>query len=97
MRGGNAPYTELTPSEYKNRGSLAYERGDYKDAIADYDIAIDKDQDYAEVYYLRGLARKSLKQREESIVDFDDAIRLNPNRAEAYCERGAAKIPLESM
>ena len=91
MRGGNAPYTELTPSEYKNRGSLAYERGDYKDAITDYDIAIDKDPNYAEAYYLRGLTRKSLEQREESIVDFDDAIRLNPNRAEAYYERGSAK------
>jgi tetratricopeptide (TPR) repeat protein len=95
LRGGNAPYTELTPSEYKNRGSLAYERGDYKDAITDYDIAIDKDPDYAEAYYLRGFARKSLKQREESIVDFDDAIRLNPNRAEAYYERGLAKGSLE--
>ena len=95
MRGGNAPYTELTPSEYKNRGSLAYERGDYKDAITDYDIAIDKDPNYAEAYYLRGFARKSLKQREESIVDFDDAIRLNPNRAEAYYERGLAKGSLE--
>ena len=95
LRGGNAPYTELTPSEYKNRGSLAYERGDYKDAITDYDIAIDKDPNYAEAYYLRGLTRRSLKQREESIVDFDDAIRLNPNRAEAYYERGLAKGSLE--
>ena len=91
LRGGDAPYTELTPSEYKNRGSLAYERGDYKDAITDYDIAIDKDPDYAEAYYLRGFARKSLKQQKESIVDFDDAIRLNPNRAEAYYARGSAK------
>ena len=94
-RGGNAPYTELTPSEYKNRGSLAYERGDYKDAITDYDIAIDKDPNYAEAYYLRGLARGSLKQREESIVDFDEAIRLNSDYAEAYYERGRAKGNLE--
>ena len=94
VRGAEAPYTELTPSEYKNRGSLAYERGDYKDAITDYDIAIDKDPNYAEVYYLRGLTRRSLKQQKESIVDFDDAIRLNPNRAETYCERGAAKYLL---
>ena len=94
VRGEDAPYTEFTPSEYKNRGFLACERGDYKDAIADYDIAIDKDQDYAEVYYLRGLARKSLKQPEESIVDFTDAIRLNPERTETYYERGAAQFLL---
>ena len=95
LRGGDAPYTELTPSEYKNRGSLAYERRDYKDAITDYDIAIDKYPNYAEAYYLRGLARKSLKQREESIVDFDEAIRLNPERTETYYERGAAQFLLE--
>ena len=95
LRGGDAPYTELTPSEYKNRGSLAHERGDYKDAITDYDIAIDKDPNYAEAYYLRGCARLSLKQQEESIVDFDDAIRLNLNRAEAYYERGRAKYGLK--
>ena len=95
MRGGNAPYTELTPSEYKNRGSLAHERGDYKDAITDYDIAIDKDPNYAEAYYLRGLTRRSLKQPKESIVDFTNSIRLTPNRADAYYERGAAHFLLE--
>ena len=95
VRGEDAPYTELTPSEYKNRGSLAYERGDYKDAITDYDIAIDKDPNYAEAYYLRGLTRRSLKQQKESIVDLDDAIRLNSSHAEAYYERGAAEYNLQ--
>ena len=94
VRSKDAPYTELTPSEYKNRGFLAYERKEYKDAITDYDIAIDKDPNYAEVYYLRGLARRSLNQWKESIVDFNDAIRLDPDRAEAYYERGAAKYSL---
>ena len=94
VRGEESPYTELTPSEYKTRGFLAYERKDYKDAITDYDIAIEKDHNYAEVYYLRGLARRSLKLYEESIVDFDDAIRLDPDRAEAYYERGAVKYSL---
>ena len=95
VRGQEAPYTELTPSEYKTRGFLAYERKEYKDAITDYDIAIDKDRNYAEAYYLRGLARVSLKQQEEAIVDFDDAIRLDPNHADAYHERGVAKGKLE--
>ena len=95
VRGEDAPYTELTPSEYKNRGSLAYERGDYKDAITDYDIAIDKDPNYAEAYYLRGLTRRSLKQQKESIVDFTEAIDLDPKRAEAYYERGIAECLLE--
>ena len=95
VRGEDEPYTELTPSEYKTRGFLASERGDYKDAIADYDIAIDKDPNYAEAYYLRGLAQKSLGEQEKAIVDFDDAVRLNPNHIEAYYSRGDAKFSLQ--
>ena len=91
VRGTEAPYTELTPSDYKTRGRLAYERGEYKDAIADYDIAIDKNPNDAETYYLRGLARKSLNQAEEAIGDFDDALRLDPEHTEAYYWRGDMK------
>ena len=95
VRSEDAPYAELTPSEYKTRGFLAYERRDYKDAIADYDIAIDKNPNYAEVYYLRGLAQKSLEQLEEAIVDFDNAIRLDPERTDAYYWRGNTKGSVE--
>ena len=66
IRGTEAPYTERTPSDYKNRGRLAYERGDYKDAIADYDIAIDKSPNDAKVYHLRGLAQELLEEWEKS-------------------------------
>ena len=91
VRSEEAPYTELTPSAYKNRGFLAYERGDYKDAIVDYDVAIDKDPNDAEVYYLRGLARESLEQSEAAIVNFDNAIRLDPEHTKAYYWRGYVK------
>ena len=94
VRGEDASYAELTPSEYKARGFLAYEKGDYKDAISDYDIAIDRDPNYAEAYYLRGLAQKSLEEHEEAIFDFNDVIRLNSSHVEAYYERGAAKYNL---
>ena len=96
LRGEEYTYTELTASEYKDRGFLAYESGDYKDAIADYDIAIDKNPDYAEAYYWRGLAKCRLKRpSEEAIADYSHAIRLNSNYAEAYYERGASKYNLK--
>ena len=94
IRREEEPYTELTATQYRDHGFSAYERKDYKDAIADYDIAIGKNSKYAEAYYLRGLAQKSLGQQEEAIVDFDKAIRLNYKRPEVYCERGAAKFNL---
>ena len=95
VRGVAAPYTVLTPSDYKMRGLLAEKRGDYKDAIADYDIAIDKNSNDVEAYYLRGLARRSLKQLEEAVVDFDHVLRLSSEHTDAYYRRGRAKYNLE--
>ena len=95
VRGTKVPYTELTPSDHKNQGDLAYERQDYKDAIAEYDIAIDKAPNDANAYYLRGRARRLLKQYEDALVDFDDAIRLHPEYTDAYYWRGCMKGVLE--
>ena len=95
VRGVTAPYTERTPSDYKTQGRLAYERGDYKDAISDYDIAIDKNPNDAEIYYLRGLARNSLEQWEKSIDDFDKALHWDSEHTDAYYWRGHGKYNLE--
>ena len=95
VRGVEALYTELTPSDYRTRGRLAYEREDYKDAIADYNIVIDKNPNDPEAYYLRGLAQKSLKEPKEAIVDFDHVLRLDSGHKDAYFERGGAKYNLE--
>ena len=88
------PYTELTATQYRDRGFLAYERMNYKDALSDCDIAIDKNPRYAEAYYLRGLVQKSREQQGKAIVDFDHAIRLNYKRPEVYYKRGDAKFKL---
>ena len=95
VRGTEAPYTELTPSDYRNRGRLASERGDYKDAIVDYGIAIDQNPNDAESYYLRGLAQNELGELEEAIVDFDHTLRLDPEYKDAYYWRGCMKGSLE--
>jgi len=95
VRGVEAPYTELTPSDYRTRGRLAHERGDYKDAIADYDIAIDKNPNDPEAYYLRGLTQKSLKEPGKAIVDFDHVLRLDSRHKDAYYWRGRAKYFLK--
>ena len=65
--------------------------GQYFAAIADYDIAIRLNPDYAEAYYNRGLAKYDLGQHFAAIADYDIAIRLNPDDADAYNNRGVAK------
>ena len=95
VRGVMAPYAELTPSDYKTQGRLAYERGDYKNAIADYNIAIDKNRNDAETYCLRGRAQDELGEFDKAIVDFDHALRLDSEYTDAYHFRGHAKYHLE--
>ena len=63
----------------------------YEEAIADFDMAIDKNPNYSEAYDQRGVSNYFLEQYEKAITDFNEAIRLNPNNAEIYYRRGGAK------
>ena len=60
----------------------------YKEAIADYDKAIELNPKDAKAYYNRGNAKHQLKQYKEAIADYDKAIELNPKDANAYNNRG---------
>jgi protein O-mannosyl-transferase len=75
---------------YNNRG-LAYDNlGNHKQAIEDYNRAIESEPGYADAYYNRGLAYNSLRNYRKAIEDYDRAIGINPRDAEAYYNRGLA-------
>ena len=96
LRSHNVPYTQLSASEYRERADLAYQRQEYTEAIADYDMAIQLDPDDPQAYFNRGLVRIELGgQHEDALADFDKAIDLNPNNADAYNNRGGVKVILE--
>lgn len=96
LRSHNVPYTQLSASEYRERADLAYQRQEYTEAIADYDMAIHLDPDDPQAYFNRGLVRMELQgQHEDALADFDKVIDLNPNNADAYNNRGGVKIILE--
>jgi tetratricopeptide (TPR) repeat protein len=79
-----------------NRGLAKYDLGNRKEAIADYDRAIDINPKYAEAYNNRGNAKDDLGNRKEAIADYDRAIAIDPKFAEAYYNRGIAKSELEN-
>ena len=86
---------QSTPAEtYFLRGWVKDELGDYKGAVADYDIAILLNPSDADAYLNRGVAKNKLGQYFAAITDFDTAIRLNPDYADAYYNRGVAKDKL---
>jgi tetratricopeptide (TPR) repeat protein len=62
-----------TAASYARRGAAWAAKGEYKRAIADYDLAIATDPNLADNYYNRGLARFYLKDYERARADFTSA------------------------
>lgn len=74
---------------YNNRGLAKRQKGDRDGAIEDYNKAIKINPNFAEAFYNRGSAKRSMvyeantkeekrKWFDESIKDFEEALRLNP-------------------
>lgn len=74
-----------------NRGKAKADKGEYFEAIIEYDIAIKLNPADAKSYYYRGKAKEVLGLRTAAIADYGTAIRLDPNNARAYYYRGLVK------
>lgn len=94
LRREGIRYTQLLDYEYRERADKRFQEKKYKEAISDYDMAIDLDPDYADSYYRRGLAKYDDEQYGSAISDFDTFIDKNPDYAEAYYYRAKANSSL---
>jgi flagellar biogenesis protein FliO len=72
---------------YNNRGNTYYIIGNYKQAIEDYDRAIEIKPDYTDAYNNRGAAYNHLGNYRQAIEDYGRAIEINPSYAKAYLNR----------
>lgn len=66
---------------YHNRGNTYQDKGDYRRAIPEYDIAIRLEPRYAEAYFARGRARFALGEFADAVVDFTQSLKLDPTDA----------------
>ena len=89
------PYNPQGAIEYLQRGNESHALGNYKEAITDYDKAIELNPEYAEAYNNRGLAKFNLGKYKEAIKDYDKAIELNPKYAKAHNNRGFVNLALK--
>lgn len=65
------------PQAYYYRGNLLYSKGKFKEAMDDYNKAIELDSNYVDAIYNRGLLRKTIfKDNEGSCQDWLKAERL---------------------
>ena len=70
------------------RGYIYLQQGEWKKAIADYDVAINTISAVdVEGRTRRGFAYRSLKQYDKALEDFDQVIKAEPKDADAYRRR----------
>ena len=75
-------------------GNAHYLRGDYEQALASYNRAIELDGRSADAYDNRGLTYYHLNRLSDAIADFNRAIELNSSFAYAFNNRGLARHAL---
>jgi tetratricopeptide (TPR) repeat protein len=81
-------------SRFFKSGSDNAAQGHYREAVADFDRALELRPDWTEAYYSRGVSRMLLKDCAGAIEDYDRAINLKGGGAEAYYNRALARSAL---
>ena len=76
--------------ELLNSGNDLFASERYKEAVIDYDKAIQIKPDYHEAWYNRGIALRKLQRYQEAIASYDKAIQIKPDNHEAWNNRGNA-------
>ena len=92
--GPNKLYGPQDAEAYFRKGNKNFASGKYKDAIEDYNKAIELNLQYAEAYNNRGVANFNLGKYKKAIKDYNKVIELNPQYAEAYNNRGNVIVAL---
>ncbi len=77
-----------------NQGVELAEEGEFQQAVAAFDEAIDLDPQFAEAYYNRALCQSMLGNLSEALEDANKAIELTPNDAMSYWLRGLICVDL---
>jgi tetratricopeptide (TPR) repeat protein len=76
---------ELT---YTQRGNAYLKKGQYTEAIGEYNEALEKNPSYIVAYYNRSVAYTRLEQYDRAVNDCDKALELDPQHANSYYTRG---------
>ena len=94
-------YAEKVNKEPENslyhfqKGVFNAARGAYREAVSDYNKAIEIDPQNAVAYSNRGSTLQDLGRPEEAVSDYNKAIEIDPQNAVAYSNRGHALHALD--
>lgn len=79
-----------TTIAYHNIGNAYRDKGNYQQAIMNYNRAIELDPQYADAYTGRGVVSAATGNYRQAIMDYSTAIELNPQNVIALNNRGIA-------
>ncbi len=79
----------------KERATILYYQGKYKEAIEDLSACINNGLTTSEVYLLRGKANLALKDYKRAIEDFSEVLKDNPSDRSALIDRAIAYFNLK--
>ncbi|MEH1765173.1 MAG: tetratricopeptide repeat protein [Nostoc sp.] len=79
---------------YVKLGDEYFEKGEYTNAITNYNQALQVNHGDISVYYKRGLAHYQIGDYETAIADYSQAIQMNLHDAKSYNKRGLALYQL---
>ena len=77
-----------TSEDYLSRGYAHFELGEYEQALAALDRAIDLSPDDPQAHYNRGHILRRLNRAREELKAYDRAIELRPDHADSHSSRG---------
>ncbi len=89
IQSGELPDAKLAFT-FNNRGNAYYIKGDYDQAIQDFDQAVRLRPEFALAFYNRGNAYLGKGNYELAIEDYNIAITLKSDYAKAFGNRGFA-------
>lgn len=87
------PIPTPTPPDfsfYQKRADASVGKGEFAQALVDYDKALEMKADDSSIYVSRGKTHYSLKSYDRSVADYNKSIELDPKAAVAYFNRGAS-------
>jgi len=79
---------EMEVKEYFEQGYEKQTAGQYKEAVIDYNRALEADKKFERAYVQRAYCKRQLKDYNAALVDYKTAISLNPNDAITYLNAG---------
>jgi tetratricopeptide (TPR) repeat protein len=94
---GNIRENRRMAFAYNFRGLGYAEKGNYRQAIDDYNVALKINRQYEEALNNRANAYRMIGQNDLALQDFKQTITINPKFADAYYNRGILYLEMNHL